>query len=128
MRQFMETKDLQNAEICKMRDEFKESVIQVEDKSNKLSNQIIDVKYWIEQYNESFKKADGKFNNVRTEFLAEIKNLEREINQKCGIVDLRANLKEMSDLVLVKFKQLEDMKEALRDMLLYQKYFYPVQM
>ena len=29
-------------------------------------------------------------------------------------------------LLLVKFKQVEDVKDGLRDMLVYQKYFFPV--
>jgi len=41
---------------------------------------------------------------------------------------MHANFKELSDLLIVKFKQIEDVKEGLRDMLVYQKYFYPLQL
>jgi hypothetical protein len=39
---------------------------------------------------------------------------------------LKRNFKDLSDLLLVKFRQLENCKEGLRDMLVYQKYFYPL--
>jgi len=36
----------------------------------------MDVKFWIDEYNKSFKEADGKFNNIRTELIAEIDQLK----------------------------------------------------
>lgn len=41
---------------------------------------------------------------------------------------MHANFKELADLLIVKFIQIEDVKEGLRDMLVYQKYFYPLQL
>lgn len=35
--------------------------------------------------------------------MAEIEKLEFELKKKCGVVDVQANFKEMSDLLLVKF-------------------------
>ena len=39
---------------------------------------------------------------------------------------MHLNFKALSDLMFVKFKQLEDMKMGLRDTLVFQKYFYPL--
>jgi len=59
-------------EFSNLREAFSDTVIKVDEKAHVLQRSILDVKFWIDQYNESFKEADGKFNNVRTEFLAEV--------------------------------------------------------
>lgn len=38
------------------------------------------------------------------------------------------NFNKLNDILFIKFKQVEDNKHAVRDMLNYQKYFYPMQM
>jgi hypothetical protein len=60
-----------------------------------------------------------KFNNIRTEFLSEIEQLKYGQSTKVGILDMRANFKDLSDILMVKFKQIEDCKEGLRDMVVY---------
>lgn len=122
-----DTKELLYSELNKMRDEFKDSVVTVNTKATELSHNILDVKYWIEQYNDSFKKADAKFNNLRTEMLTEFQKVQRDVDSKCATSDLQTNFKELSDMLCVKFKQVEDVKEAVRDMITYQKFFYPIQ-
>ena len=39
---------------------------------------------------------------------------------------MRENMSTLSSLVSMKFKQVEDVKNGLRNMLVYQKYFYPL--
>jgi hypothetical protein len=41
---------------------------------------------------------------------------------------MKLNFKRMNNLLWVKFRQLEDTKTSIRDVLTYQKYFYPIQM
>ena len=41
---------------------------------------------------------------------------------------MRANFKALTDLLFVKFTQVEEMKQGLRDMLVYQKYYLPLEM
>lgn len=115
-------------DFAALRTQFGESCLKVDDKAHQLNRSIMDVKFWIDEYNKSFKEADGKFNNIRTELMAEIDQLKYDQQQKVGISDMHANFKELSDLLIVKFKQIEDVKEGLRDMLVYQKYFYPLQL
>ena len=42
--------------------------------------------------------------------------------------DMGLNFEKLNDILFVKFKQLEDTKTAVRDLLAYQKYFYPMQL
>lgn len=39
---------------------------------------------------------------------------------------MRENMSTLSSLISMKFKQVEDVKNGLRNMLVYQKYFYPL--
>ena len=41
---------------------------------------------------------------------------------------MKANFGKLNDMLYIKFTQLEDMKAAQRDMLNYQKNFYPLEM
>ena len=41
---------------------------------------------------------------------------------------MKKNFNKFNDILFIKFKEVEDNKHALRDMLNYQKYFYPLQM
>ena len=41
---------------------------------------------------------------------------------------MKLNFKRLNHLLWVKFRQLEDTKTSIRDVLTYQKYFYPIQM
>jgi len=62
-------------------------------------------------------QLNGRMDNVLT-----------EMAHKCGVHDMRLNFKKLNDMLYIKFKQLEDTKSGLRDVLTYQKYFYPLQM
>ena len=39
---------------------------------------------------------------------------------------MRESFETLSGLLSVKFRQVEDLKDGLRDMLVFQKYFYPI--
>ena len=62
-------------------------------------------------------EMDGKLDNI---FLS--------LDSKVGTNDMKVNFKIVSDIMYVKFKQLEDTKAAARDLIAYQKYFYPMQL
>ena len=51
-----------------------------------------------------------------------------QIKRRIVVEDMKANFDKLNDLLYIKFTQLEDMKAAQRDMLNYQKNFYPMEM
>lgn len=57
-----------------------------------------------------------------------MKKLKFDMDKLVSSKDMQINFKALSDLLFVKFTQLENMKAALRDVLVFQKYFYPLQM
>jgi hypothetical protein len=50
-----------------------------------------------------------------------------ELSRKVRVDDMRQNFKQFNDLLFIKFKQLEDTKEAVRNLISYQKFFHPIQ-
>jgi hypothetical protein len=55
-----------------------------------------------------------------------MENMNESMNKRVSIEDLKLNFKTLNDMLYVKFCQLEDVKQGVRDMLTYQKYFYPI--
>ena len=51
--------------------------------------------------------------------LTHIDQLRFTMDQKAGIADVKANFKELGDLLHAKFSLLEDCSEGLRDVLVY---------
>ena len=56
-----------------------------------------------------------------------MKKLEFEMDQKVRADHLRQNFKQLNDILAIKFKQLEDTKEATRNLVAYQKHFHKIQ-
>lgn len=54
-------------------------------------------------------------------------NVLEQVEQKVSINDMLLNFKTLNDMLFVKFRQLEDTKQGMRDVLTYVKYFYPLQ-
>jgi hypothetical protein len=57
----VETKALLYDEFAKLREMFTESVGKVDEKSDLIQRMILDVKFWIDSYNESFNQAQLSF-------------------------------------------------------------------
>lgn len=50
-----------------------------------------------------------------------------QIENKVNLADMQMNFKTLTDMLFVKFRQLEDTKSGMRDMLTYTKYFLPME-
>lgn len=59
--------------------------------------------------------VDGKFEQIAF-----------EATRKVRIDDMKQNFKQLNDILVIKFKQLEDTKEATRNLITYQKFFHPI--
>ena len=42
--------------------------------------------------------------------------------------DIKKNFDKYNEMLTIKFRQVEDVRTSLRDVITYQKYFYPLQM
>ena len=50
-----------------------------------------------------------------------------DLQRRCYVDDMAQNFKRLNDILVVKFKQLEDTKQACRNLITYQKYYHPIQ-
>ena len=105
---------------------FEDSCVKVDDKTQKIKHQILDVKYWIETYTNSHKDIDRTINSVKTELKGDYERAMFAIKQKLDVRVMNENMQTLTSLLKLKFKQVENVKDGLRDMLVYQKYFYPL--
>ena len=55
-----------------------------------------------------------------------MENLKLTLENKVSSYDLKTNFQGLNDMLFVKFKQLEDTKTAVRDLICFQKHFYPI--
>ena len=89
---------------------------------------ISDAKFWLEKYCKAYKENDAKIGEMQGEFNGRFDTLLFELARRVTVDDFRRNFDKLNDILFIKFSQLEDMKAAQRDMINYQKHFYPLQM
>lgn len=89
---------------------------------------ISDSKFWMEKYTKAYKENDAKIGEMQGEFNGRIETIHFQLTRRVTVDDMNKNFKKLNDILFIKFKEVEDNKHALRDMLNYQKYFYPLQM
>lgn len=53
--------------------------------------------------------------------------MEFDIDRRAKVNDIKQNFEKLNEILSVKFKQLEDTKQAMRSLITYQKYFHPIQ-
>lgn len=89
---------------------------------------VNDCKYWLDKYTKAYKDNDKNIASYRSEFNGRFDTMLYQLTRRVTNDDIKKNFKKMNDMLFVKFKQVEDVKTGLRDMIAYQKYFYPLQM
>ena len=89
---------------------------------------LADAKFWLEKYTKAYRDNDAKIGAMQGEFNGRIETIFYQISQRVTVDDMKKNFTKLNDMLAVKFKQVEDNKHALRDMINYQKHFYPLQM
>lgn len=82
----------------------------------------------MEKYTKAYKENDAKIGEIQGEFNGRIDTINFQLSRRVTVDDMKKNFNKFNDILFIKFKEVEDNKHALRDMLNYQKYFYPLQM
>jgi hypothetical protein len=55
-----------------------------------------------------------------------LEQMQFDCSRKVRIDDMKQNFKQLNDILVVKFRQLEDTKEATRNLITYQKFFHQI--
>ena len=63
---------------------------------------------------------------MQGEFNGRIDTVLFQLSRRVAIDDVKKNFDKLNDMLFIKFKEVEDHKHALRDMLNDQKHFYPL--
>lgn len=93
-----------------------------------MDNVISDAKFWMEKYTKAYKENDAKIGEMQGEFNGRIETIFFQLSRRVTVDDMKKNFNKLNDMLFIKFREVEDNKHALRDMLNYQKFFYPLQM
>lgn len=93
-------------------EEYKSAKTNDEFYMDKINSQITNIVKGIDQQKVHI---EGKFESQ-----------EFDITRKVTIEDMKQNFKQLNDILLIKFRQVEDTKEACRNLITYQKFFHEI--
>lgn len=106
-------------QMSQQRELMEEKCIKVDDEGINLKHKIVDLKFWLETYTKSHKELDVTMNSLKAEMKGDYEKAIFAIDQKLETRAFRENMNTLNTLMNVKFKQVEDVKDGLRNMLVY---------
>ena len=68
-----------------------------------------------------------EFAALKVDVEGKLNEVTLDLQRRCYVDDMAQNFKRLNDILVVKFKQLEDTKQACRNLITYQKYYHPIQ-
>lgn len=86
----------------------------------------MDVKFWLDNFKNEYRQLLTSFDKLKEKVMTDLETFQFKLDRKLDIQAMRDNMDTLKGLLMVKFKQVEDVKDGLRDMLVYQKYFFPI--
>eukprot|EP00352_Strombidinopsis_acuminata_P000101 CAMPEP_0176338600 /NCGR_PEP_ID=MMETSP0126-20121128/81_1 /TAXON_ID=141414 ORGANISM="Strombidinopsis acuminatum, Strain SPMC142" /NCGR_SAMPLE_ID=MMETSP0126 /ASSEMBLY_ACC=CAM_ASM_000229 /LENGTH=123 /DNA_ID=CAMNT_0017681661 /DNA_START=521 /DNA_END=892 /DNA_ORIENTATION=- len=117
-------------EVLAKSEELTTKVVTVNQKldahEQKMDAQFTETKYWLEKYTTSYRDNDKLVNSFRAETRGKIERMDDILDRKVTVEDMKKNFRALNDMLFIKFKQVEDLKTTCRDIVLYQKLFYPM--
>jgi len=63
---------------------------------------------------------------LNVEYECKMADVSLDLQSRSYIDDMSQNFKRLNDILIVKFKQLEDTKQACRNLITYQKYYHKI--
>ena len=124
----LRTKTEIGQQVADVRSEMTKQTTRHENLEARMDQVISDSKFWMEKYTKAYKENDAKIGEMQGEFNGRIETILFQLTRRVTVDDMKKNFDKLNDMLYIKFKQVEDNKHAVRDMLNYQKYFYPLQM
>ena len=115
-------------QVSDLRAEMSRQSTRNENLEGNMDRTIADAKFWMEKYTKAYKENDAKIGELQGEFNGRIETIFFQLGRRVTVDDMKKNFDKLNDMLFIKFQQVESNKQALRDMLNYQKYFYPLQM
>lgn len=91
------------------------------------SASLLNNQFFQDQNQQQLKAVEKNVEHYKTFTDAKIEQMSFDIDRRVRVEDMRQNFKQLRDILLVKFKQLEDTKEATRGLITFQKFFHRIQ-
>lgn len=87
---------------------------------------MLDSKYMMERHAEVQERNETIVNDTKTELISRIESIEVAIDRKVTYDCMTQNFRVLKDILKVKFIEMEDVKEQLRDIMIYNRYYLPI--
>ena len=101
-------------------------MMKIENYEARMEQCLNDSKYWLDKYTKAFKDNDNSIIRMQEEFNGRIETVFYQLSRRVSNDDFKKNFDKLNDMLAIKFTQLEDVKTSVRDMLTYQKHFFPL--
>jgi hypothetical protein len=124
----LENRKANGDDINGMREEHSKTVKNIEIFEAKMQQTLNDTKFWLQNYANSHREAESKMESIRSELMGRMSALEFQLKRKISVSDMEKNFVALNDMLFIKFQRVEELQQSVRDMLVFQKYFYPLQM
>ena len=124
----LRTKTDISQQVADMRSDNQKQATRNENLETRMDQVLADAKFWLEKYTAAYKENDAKIGSMQGEFNGRLDSIHYQLKQRVTVDDMKKNFNKLTDMLNIKFRQVEDNKHALRDMINYQKHFYPLQM
>lgn len=124
----LKSKEELTKDQSEMRKDFSKIQSEFQQAQKSLVAVVDDTKFWLDKFMKSFADQEASLQKTKVEISGEVTAIKFQLTRKLSIEDMRVNYKALTDLLFVKFTQVEEMKQGLRDMLVYQKYYFPLEM
>lgn len=79
-----------------------------------------------DNFQKDLKRLSQSLEQLRIMHDGKLEQIDFELGRKILYDDIKQNFKTLNDILTIKFKQLEDTKEAVRNLISYQKHFHPI--
>ena len=110
-------------DIAKMMADIRAEIAKDRSKTDGLEQRmdetITDAKFWLEKYTKAYKENDAKIGEIQGEFSGRIETIFYQLSRRVTNDDMQKNMEKLSDMLYIKFQQVEENKQTLRDMLTY---------
>ena len=92
---------------------------EMKDFANELTLKLDDSKFLMSKYTDRFQESENFLAAYKVNLKSEMDNIRYEMSKRISNTDMELNMKALKDLLLLKFEQIEDIKEGLRDVMVF---------
>lgn len=92
---------------------------EMKDFANELTLKLDDSKFLMSKYTDRFQESENFLAAYKVDLKSEMDNIRYEMSKRISNTDMELNMKALKDLLLLKFEQIEDIKEGLRDVMVF---------